>query len=569
MPSDYFKTFITLVSAYLIAMMPLSTYAETTPEQIEKENQALFRVFVRLQNYGPDDEFYDAAKVYEDFLKEQNKMTEYFKIKTNEGFYDADHYHLLRAFKTADELNTELHAAGRDDLLYLATGLKADLHKHIRNPKADSIYRQALEEVGDRDPKFSMLIEMSLAQVNYLTHPEEALVWADKAIKKAEELENFEHRSMGLGMKGYIYFMLGERDEFLNTLRQFENLKKAFDLMDKEGKALGKQRFSHRYDKILELGKKAFDGDFEGAMAIAKSELKVVDPQLVVYRINIMEATYEKDKASRELTWWFIGLTTVYILVYIIGRRRLMRKIWKHERELRTALEKADTANQMKTAFIRSMSHEIRTPLNAINGFSQILCTDSIELSAEEKEDMKQRIASNTEAITIIINELLEMAAAENVTTDVSEMLPVVINEICQIAIGKAKAQNEKEIDINFRSELPESFTTKSNGETIIHILDNIIDNAIKFTDQGSVTVLAKTSGHNVEISVTDTGRGIPEEQQEVIFDNFVKLDDFSDGIGLGLSICRRLARKLGGNIILDKDYKNGSRFILQLPIIK
>lgn len=569
MPSDYFKTFITLVSAYLIAMVPLSLYAQQTPEQIEKENQALYRIFVRLQNYGPDSDFYDAASVYENFLKDQHNLTEYFKIKTNEGFYDADHHNLIRALKTVEELDSELHTMGRKDLFYLATGLKADLHKYIRSDKADSLYLQALEEVGDRDPKFSMLTEMSLAQVNYLTHPEEALVWADKAIKKAEELENFEHRSMGLGMKGYIYFMLGERDEFLNTLRQFENLKKAFDLMDKEGKALGKQRFSHRYDKILELGKKAFDGDFEGAMAIAKSELKVVDPQLVVYRINSMEATYKKDLASRKLNWLFIGLTALYIFVYIMGRRRLMRKIWKHERELRVALEKADTANQMKTAFIRSMSHEIRTPLNAINGFSQILCTDGIEISTEEKEDMRQRIASNTEAITIIINELLEMAAGESVSTDINEMTPVVINEMCQIAIEKAKERNEKGLEFIFRSELPESFSTKSNGETIVQILDNIIDNAMKFTDEGSVTVLAKTSGHSVEISITDTGRGIPEDQQEVIFENFVKLDDFSDGIGLGLSICRRLAKKLGGNIILDKDYDKGSRFILQLPIIK
>lgn len=569
MSANYFNIIKISLSAFLFMVMPFGSYAERTPEQIEKENQALYRVFVRLLNYGPDAEFYDAAELYENFLKEHNKMTEYFKIKTNEGFYDADHHNLLRAMKTAEELDAELHASARGDLYYLATGLKGDLHKAIRSEKADSLYRQALDEVGNQDPKFTMMTEMSLAQVNYLTDPEEALKWASRAIKSAEELNNIEHQSMALGMKGYIYFMLGMRDEFNHIHSQYKHLKKVFDLMEKEGRTMGKQRFSHRYDEIFELAERAFEGDFDGAMKIAEAGLQVIDPQLVIYRINSMEGTYEKDRAARQLRWWLIGLTVLYIFVYIMGRRRLMRQIWKRERELRVALEKADTANQMKTAFIRSMSHEIRTPLNAINGFSQILCTDGLELTTEEKEDMKHRVASSTEAITIIINELLEMAAGESVSTDFSDMAPVIINETCLAAVERIREHNEKQLEITFRSELPESFATKSNEETISQILDKILDNALKFTDKGRITMLVRTVEHNVEISVTDTGKGIPEAKQEMIFENFVKLDDFSDGIGLGLSICRRLTKKLGGNITIDKDYKKGSRFIVQLPIIK
>ena len=97
--------------------------------------------------------------------------------------------------------------------------------------------------------------------------------------------------------------------------------------------------------------------------------------------------------------------------------------------------------------------------------------------------------------------------------------------------------------------------------------MSKIIDNALKFTNEGSVTVHASLEGRQVEISVADTGIGVPEDRREDIFENFVKLDDYKEGVGLGLPICRRLVKTLGGDIVLDSSYKKGCRFIVILPV--
>ena len=120
---------------------------------------------------------------------------------------------------------------------------------------------------------------------------------------------------------------------------------------------------------------------------------------------------------------------------------------------------------------------------------------------------------------------------------------------------------------MEFKTTLDNEFTIKTNEEIVAQILGKIIDNALKFTEKGSVTIEAAQKGQMVEISVTDTGIGIPADKQDTIFDNFVKLDEFKGGVGLGLSISRRLTNLLGGNLLLDSAYTTGCRFVLQLPI--
>ena len=544
-------------------LFSIGAFAETP---LEKENKDLYREFVRLQNYGPADQFYIQAEKYEKFLKDHQMMEEYFKIKTNEGFFDLSQRDILRGLKTSEQLDRELHEAQATHLYYLSTGLKGDLYKATRSPLCDSIYQQALREVGNRDPKFTMLMHMSLAQVNYMTNRSASIKWVNMAQQEAERLNNYEHRSMSLGLKCYLYFMMADEEAFQDNAEKYERLREEFDSLEAQGLTLGKQRFSHRYDKVIEVAKAAFKGKFNDAIKMAEEELNV-DRQMVIYCIHSMEGQYEKERSTEKLKWGFGIMTALYIFVYIMGRRRLLRKIWKRNDELKVALEKADAANQMKTSFIRSMSHEIRTPLNAINGFSQILCDPNFNLSEEEKKDMRQRIKSNTEAITIIINELLELAAGESVKIDESALTPVAVNKMCKNSLEASEKLNDNGLKMEFKTTLDNEFTIKTNEEIVAQILGKIIDNALKFTEKGSVTIEAAQKGQMVEISVTDTGIGIPADKQDTIFDNFVKLDEFKGGVGLGLSISRRLTNLLGGNLLLDSAYTTGCRFVLQLPI--
>lgn len=269
------------------------------------------------------------------------------------------------------------------------------------------------------------------------------------------------------------------------------------------------------------------------------------------------------QKRVHRLETALIVVTVLYIFVYVMGRRRLMRKIWARNKELKSALEKAEESDRMKSAFIRNMSHEVRTPLNAINGFSQILISQGESLSHEEQADMVERITKSVEGITKIVDELLDMSEGES-THDRSL---VQVNELCRKLIGELKKENDKGLFLMFDSELPEDFTIMSSEKNIERILRHILNNALKFTEKGSIDMHCIEKDDQLVISVADTGIGIAPEQREEIFKNFVQLDEEANGVGLGLTLSRRLARSLGGDVVLDDSYKGGSCFQLLLPL--
>jgi len=269
-----------------------------------------------------------------------------------------------------------------------------------------------------------------------------------------------------------------------------------------------------------------------------------------------------EQKADR-LQTALIVLTVVYIFVYIMGRRRLMRKIWSRNRQLKEALDKAEEADRMKTAFIRNMSHEIRTPLNAINGFSQLLNDPNVELNKEERTDMVDRISRSVDSITNTVAELLDMSEGES-SHDEEE---VHVNELCARMLEELKKQNDKDIFLMYDSELDEDFTVMSSTKNLERILRRILGNALKFTEKGSITLHCEKLNGQLLISIADTGIGIDPAKREEIFKTFVQLDDDVDGIGLGLTLSRRLARQLGGDVVLDDNYMGGARFLFTLPL--
>ena len=273
-------------------------------------------------------------------------------------------------------------------------------------------------------------------------------------------------------------------------------------------------------------------------------------------------------KLAKKLTYWLIGLTAVYIFIYLMGRRRLVRKIWARNRQLKDALAKAEESDRMKTAFIRSMSHEIRTPLNAVSGFSQVLCNPNFELSDEEKQDMQKRIASNVNLITNIIIEMLELSKSESEdsVSDV-EKKDVRCNETGRAVLEEFKGKNNTGVELRFSTDVSDTFTIHTNAYRLNVALQHLIDNALKFTDIGHVELSIAKGDDCIQFCVTDTGVGIKEEDRDRIFETFAKVDDFKEGIGLGLPICRRLIRTLGGEVELDPTYSTGCRFVISLPL--
>ena len=216
--------------------------------------------------------------------------------------------------------------------------------------------------------------------------------------------------------------------------------------------------------------------------------------------------------------------------------------------------------------FLANMSHEIRTPLNSIVGFSQVL-SDHYSNSPETQEFVNI-IKSNSNDLLRLVTDVLtlsELDQYEQLPTDPETDL----NAICQLASEVAKDNTQKDVEVLFEPER-ESLLIRSNSERISQVLNNLAHNAAKFTTRGSIRIAYSVleAEKKIEISVTDTGTGIPKDQQEAVFERFYKMNSFTQGTGLGLPICRSIAEKLGGSLHIDSSYTDGCRMVLTLPLV-
>ena len=221
----------------------------------------------------------------------------------------------------------------------------------------------------------------------------------------------------------------------------------------------------------------------------------------------------------------------------------------------------------MKTEFVRQVSHEIRTPLNAINGFNEILSASNIDITDEERQDMILRIKDNTQAITKIVEDMLYLSKENAFYYAKKDQM--LCNKTLSELIYSFRGSVSPNVELFYTSQVINRFTIFTNQEAVVKIVDHLIKNAIKFTKKGSITLNCSCTVDKemVVISVTDTGHGIKPELRKHIFDQFMKEDQFKQGMGLGLTVSRKMAQKLGGDLTLDESYTNGARFLLSLPV--
>lgn len=246
------------------------------------------------------------------------------------------------------------------------------------------------------------------------------------------------------------------------------------------------------------------------------------------------------------------------------------------EENLGKALHKAEESDRLKTAFLSNMSHEIRTPLNAIIGFSDLL--DDEELTREEKQTFIKLVYDNGNALLALIDDIIDLARIESgemklyqQPTNVSELFV----DVFQTYKGLKNRRNKSHIDLLFKVPEKEVVCT-TDARKLRQILINLVDNALKFTEAGSITMgfSMETEGEgqaNLQIFVSDTGIGIPEESKSKIFKRFIKLNEGSKklypGTGLGLSIVQQFVQIMGGSLRIDSVENKGTTFIINLPV--
>ena len=381
---------------------------------------------------------------------------------------------------------------------------------------------------------------------------------------------------------------------------------KAYELLKEQVNQPYNSLRKTRYLKYLIISAKAL-GDEKTTLEASLEYNKILEQQLqarieekykelqIIYETNSMrEKIAANDVVAKEkeshfqhivITICLIALGGLMILVFFLIRQyrhseRLRKTLFASnealksescslrasQRELSTARDAAQKANQFKSDFIKNMSHEISAPLNAIIEYSRLI-VDCADASKKPYLDRyAELVETNGEFLTTIINDVFHLSELDSDTVKLHQKFTNIPNLIC-LSIQNLAPKVKKGVEIGMAPNVAniDSFT---DPRRLQQILMNLIGNAAKYTSKGKITVDCKLvdEGKNLEISVTDTGIGVPGEQSEYIFERYVKLDKEAPGIGLGLTISRMLARMLGGDLKLDTRYTHGARFDLTIP---
>lgn len=272
-----------------------------------------------------------------------------------------------------------------------------------------------------------------------------------------------------------------------------------------------------------------------------------------VLRIRVKHATRALQRRNNEMS-------------------KLVKKL-RNENEIRLKVEenlikekeRAEESDRLKSAFLANMSHEIRTPLNAIVGFSSIICETENE---QDKGKFLDIILKNNELLLQLINDVLDLSRIESGTL-MMNFDYFQLSDACDQVLSSINLEAKRE-EVQLVREINFDCLLYSDRSRVIQVLINFLNNSFKFTNVGTITLKTQQIGEDkVEIAVIDTGIGIDKDKEELVFERFTKLNAFSQGTGLGLSICKNIIERLHGAIGVESEVEVGSKFWIQLPIIK
>ena len=265
-------------------------------------------------------------------------------------------------------------------------------------------------------------------------------------------------------------------------------------------------------------------------------------------------------------------LTIVLMTRNILIRRKFNKQLMAKNQELKSAYKQVAAANEMKSEFIRNVSHEVRTPLNIINGFSQVLAEMGPDMGDKERGEVAKNITHSAYQITSLVNKMLAIAndSSKDLMAQATETDGVAI---CCKAIENMPVVDAEKVKVKLDNQTNGNVMLYTNGDSLLLMLSYILENAVKFTEKGHIILKVRTEkqkGRKMMLfSVEDTGCGIPSDKVGTIFQRWTKVDEFTEGLGLGLAYCWESAQKLGGALTLDQTSEAGTTFTLSLPVEK
>ena len=578
-----------LILLAVIAFFGTGSVKADVPYKNDPKYIELHDAMLHAFNAADSISFYPAVKRLEAYLLEQNDLHAYYTQRCNEIVFLMNQQKIFEAYSLGRKLSTELRDKSIDKEMYMAYNILGHINRYCGNKAAARrIFRKVIDMMEEAGYYENMPpIYMNLVNVEIEDNPEEAMRLLDQALEIAKKYAP--ERMFDIETRKYLTFFTN------GDIKKFHEGYEAYHKGVAEGKSSVHGRSMEVYylaslgktDEAIalakeELGDEGGDaiadilqraGRWEEAYKALKEATTASDSVNNVVLINSMRSIsdqlrleeMEKQTARNQLIGMSIGLLLLGMLVaalsYIILNRR------KHLKELKIAYDHALESDRMKTAFIQNVSHEVRTPLNIISGFSQIIAMPELTNNSEERQHMAQMMQKNCHQITSLIDEMLELSFSES-TEDAVKEDTVEVNDMLRDLLQENQPLVSAGTNLDFQTTINDDFSLTTNQIMLRRAIGTLIDNAIKNTKEGTITLKTSILGNQLLIAVEDTGSGIPDDEAEHIFERFVKLDAFKEGLGLGLPLCRTLINRLGGNVLLDRTFKGpGSRFVITLPI--
>ena len=422
-----------------------------------------------------------------------------------------------------------------------------------KNEDADFTFRYDFSKVGsyyqntqkqgtiDLMTKVTTLYNSEHQPINYL------LINADKtettvAYNKIQEFEEFFELVGDYAKVGYAHFNILSGHGYAQK-SWYRNVGEAYETPLSD--IFGTYRHFHPDDRALLI--RFLDDARKGLTTQLSKEMRVLreDGTYTWTHVNLLVKKYAPQDR----------------IIEIISINYDITELKRTEEMLVKARDKAEASDRLKSAFLANMSHEIRTPLNAIVGFSSLLTSTE---SAAEKELYNSLIGHNNKLLLNLINDVIDLSKIES---GYLELRPDWVNltELLDESVAEYAHQVPSGVELLTNYPAHDSLV-ELDKLRIKQILSNFLSNALKNTTTGHVEVFYEVDHQSVRIGVKDTGRGIPQNMLEKIFERFEKLDSFAQGAGLGLPICKLIVEKMNGRILVDSQLGIGTTFIIELP---
>ena len=354
-------------------------------------------------------------------------------------------------------------------------------------------------------------------------------------------------------LTAYNDFLQTEYARINHNIYKEALLEKA-DLLVKMG---NKEEAYGQYDKVFSYIKTSFEKNYPKEIARLCTR----------FQADQLAYQNERDRIV-SMRFYLAGIiVSVLFLIFllVLGWKKIFRL--KHSQMRQEAMkEKAVQAIQRKNMFLSNMSHEVRTPLNAIVGFSAVLTDEDESFDDESRREFSEIIKVNSFQLLKLINDILDFSDFENdnITFNIRTHDAV---KLCNEVVETVMASRKLEVEMRFDTDLS-VLMLDTDDARLRQVLINLLVNAAKFTEQGSIVLELKMADAGTALfSVTDTGCGIPPEKQHLIFERFEKLNDFVQGSGLGLSICQLIVKYMNGKLWVDSGYTRGARFCFTHPL--